>query len=215
MTSLQRHSTIDKFLIQFDKALRTCSPGAAQARRSSPAANLTDGELKLREKKHIAGLMRINHTGEVCAQALYQGQAATAKLDQVRQSMEHAAEEEVDHLAWCDERLQQLDSRPSLLNPLWYGLSYGLGAAAGLAGDKWSLGFVAETEQQVCEHLEQHQHELPENDQKSHAILTQMINDEREHGESAKQAGGANLPLPVKQAMSVMSVLMKKTTYRL
>lgn len=159
--------------------------------------------------------MRINHTGEVCAQALYQGQAATAKLDQVRQSMEHAAEEEVDHLAWCDERLQQLDSRPSLLNPLWYGLSYGLGAAAGLAGDKWSLGFVAETEQQVCEHLEQHQLELPENDQKSHAILNQMINDEREHGESAKKAGGANLPLPIKQAMSVMSVLMKKTTYRL
>ena len=215
MTSLQRHSTIDKFLIQFDKALRTCSPGAAQARRSSPAANLTDGELKLREKKHIAGLMRINHTGEVCAQALYQGQAATAKLDQVRQSMEHAAEEEVDHLAWCDERLQQLDSRPSLLNPLWYGLSYGLGAAAGLAGDKWSLGFVAETEQQVCEHLEQHQQELPERDQKSHAILNQMISDEREHGESAKQAGGASLPLPIKKAMSVMSVLMKKTTYRL
>jgi ubiquinone biosynthesis monooxygenase Coq7 len=215
MKSKQRHSTIDKFLIQFDQALRTCSPGAAQARRSSPAANLTDGEFKLSEKKHIAGLMRINHTGEVCAQALYQGQAATAKLDQVRQSMEHAAEEEVDHLAWCDERLQQLDSRPSLLNPLWYGLSYGLGAAAGLAGDKWSLGFVAETEQQVCEHLEQHQLELPENDQKSHAILNQMINDEREHGESAKKAGGANLPLPIKQAMSVMSVLMKKTTYRL
>jgi len=215
MTNRQRHSTIDKFLIQFDKALRTCSPGAAQARRSSPAANLTDGELKLREKKHIAGLMRINHTGEVCAQALYQGQAATAKLDQVRQSMEHAAEEEVDHLAWCDERLQQLDSRPSLLNPLWYGLSYGLGAAAGLAGDKWSLGFVAETEQQVCEHLEQHQQELPERDQKSHAILNQMISDEREHGESAKQAGGASLPLPIKKAMSVMSVLMKKTTYRL
>jgi ubiquinone biosynthesis monooxygenase Coq7 len=215
MKSKQRHSTIDKFLIQFDQALRTCSPGAAQARRSSPAANLTDGELKLSEKKHIAGLMRINHTGEVCAQALYQGQAATAKLDQVRQSMEHAAEEEVDHLAWCDERLQQLDSRPSLLNPLWYGLSYGLGAAAGLAGDKWSLGFVAETEQQVCEHLEQHQLELPENDQKSHAILNQMINDEREHGESAKKAGGANLPLPIKKAMSVMSVLMKKTTYRL
>ena len=215
MTNRQRHSTIDKFLIQFDKALRTCSPGAAQARRSSPAANLTDGELKLREKKHIAGLMRINHTGEVCAQALYQGQAATAKLDQVRQSMEHAADEEVDHLAWCDERLQQLDSRPSLLNPLWYGLSYGLGAAAGLAGDKWSLGFVAETEQQVCEHLEQHQQELPERDQKSHAILNQMISDEREHGESAKQAGGASLPLPIKKAMSVMSVLMKKTTYRL
>jgi ubiquinone biosynthesis monooxygenase Coq7 len=215
MDTKQRLSTIDKFLIQFDQALRTCSPGAAQARRSSPAAGLSDSELNLSEKKHIAGLMRINHTGEVCAQALYQGQAATAKLDQVRQSMEHAAEEEVDHLAWCDERLQQLDSRPSLLNPLWYGISYGLGAAAGLAGDKWSLGFVAETEQQVCEHLEQHQQELPEADQKSRAILNQMIDDERQHGESAKQAGGSELPLPIRQAMSAMSVVMKKTTYRL
>lgn len=215
MTSRQNHSAIDKILIQFDQALRTCSPGAALARRTSPAAAMADGDLSRAEKKHIAGLMRINHTGEVCAQALYQGQAATAKLDQVRQSMEHAAEEEVDHLAWCDERLQQLDSRPSLLNPLWYGLSYGLGAAAGLAGDKWSLGFVAETEQQVCEHLEQHQQELPQSDRKSHAILDQMINDEREHGESAKQAGGADLPLPIKHAMSALSVVMKKTTYRL
>jgi ubiquinone biosynthesis monooxygenase Coq7 len=111
--------------------------------------------------------------------------------------------------------LQQLDSRPSLLNPLWYGISYGLGAAAGLAGDKWSLGFVAETEQQVCEHLEQHQQELPEADQKSRAILNQMIDDERQHGESAKQAGGSELPLPIRQAMSAMSVVMKKTTYRL
>lgn len=215
MTTPLRHTAIDKFLISFDQALRTCSPGASQARRASPAAALTESELNSIEKKHVAGLMRINHTGEVCAQALYQGQAATAKLDEVRQSMEHAAEEEVDHLAWCDERLQQLDSKPSLLNPLFYGVSYGLGAVAGLAGDKWSLGFVAETEQQVCEHLEQHQQELPLADQKSRAILDQMIDDERKHGESAKNAGGAELPLPIKHAMSLMSVVMKKTTYKL
>lgn len=215
MNSKQHLSSIDKFLIQFDQALRTCAPGAAQGRRQSPAADLTEAELNKDERKHVAGLMRINHTGEVCAQALYQGQAATAKLDEVRQSMEHAADEEIDHLAWCDERLKQLDSRPSVLNPLWYGLSYGLGAAAGLAGDKWSLGFVAETESQVCEHLEHHQQELPAADQKSHAILDQMISDEREHGESAKKAGGAELPLPLKHAMSLMSVVMKKTTYRL
>ncbi|MFK7863832.1 MAG: 2-polyprenyl-3-methyl-6-methoxy-1,4-benzoquinone monooxygenase [Pseudohongiellaceae bacterium] len=215
MTTRQNHSAIDKFLIGFDQALRTCSPGAAHARRPSPATGIAPNELSTEEKKHVAGLMRINHTGEVCAQALYQGQAATAKLAEVRQSMEEAADEEVDHLAWCDERLQQLDSRPSLLNPLWYGLSYGLGAAAGLAGDKWSLGFVAETESQVCEHLQQHQQELPEADQKSHAILDQMISDEREHGETAKNAGGAELPLPIKHAMSLLSVVMKKTTYRL
>lgn len=215
MTTPLRHTAIDKFLISFDQALRTCSPGASQARRASPAAALTESELNSVEKKHVAGLMRINHTGEVCAQALYQGQAATAKLDEVRQSMEHAAQEEVDHLAWCDERLQQLDSKPSLLNPLFYGVSYGLGAVAGLAGDKWSLGFVAETEQQVCEHLEQHQQELPLADQKSRAILDQMIDDERKHGESAKNAGGAELPLPIKHAMSLMSVVMKKTTYKL
>lgn len=214
MTTRQNHSALDKFLIQFDQALRTCSPGAAHARRPSPATAIASDELSESERKHVAGLMRINHTGEVCAQALYQGQAATAKLAEVRQSMEHAADEEVDHLAWCDERLQQLNSHPSILNPLWYGLSYGLGAAAGLAGDKWSLGFVAETENQVCEHLEQHQQELPASDQKSHAILDQMINDEKEHGDSARKAGGAELPLPIKQAMSLMSVVMKKTTYR-
>lgn len=215
MAEKQHHSPLDKLIVQFDQALRTCSPGAAQPFRSSPAKNAPATTLSEAEKKHSAGLMRINHTGEVCAQALYQGQAATAKLDEVRQSMEHSAEEEIDHLAWCDERLQQLGSKPSLLNPLWYGLSYGIGAAAGLAGDKWSLGFVAETEQQVCEHLEQHQQELPQNDGKSLAILEQMISDEREHGEKAKQAGGADLPAPIKHAMSLMSVVMKKTTYHI
>jgi ubiquinone biosynthesis monooxygenase Coq7 len=206
---------LDHCLIQFDQALRSCVPGSSNARRSSPAASQQEAELNDNDRKHAAGLMRINHTGEVCAQALYQGQAATAKLGDVRQSMEQAAAEEVDHLAWCEERLQQLNSKPSALNPLWYSLSFGMGAAAGLAGDKWSLGFVAETEDQVCEHLEDHLEKLPEEDAKSKAILKQMIIDEKHHGDTARGAGGVDLPAPIKQAMVVMSEVMKKTTYKI
>ena len=206
---------LDRCLVKFDQALRSCVPGSSNARRLSPAAATKESDLSETDRQHAAGLMRINHTGEVCAQALYQGQAATAKLNDVRQSMETAAAEEIDHLAWCEERLQQLDSRPSALNPLWYSLSYAVGAAAGLAGDKWSLGFVAETEDQVCEHLEEHLDQLPENDNKSRAILETMIADEKHHGESAREAGGAELPAPIKQAMTVMSEVMKKTTYHL
>jgi len=205
----------DRALVQFDQALRSCVPGSSNARRSSPGAAQQEKDLDETQRKHVAGLMRINHTGEVCAQALYQGQAATAKLDNVRQSMEEAAAEEVDHLAWCEERLQQLDSQPSVLNPIWYTLSFGMGAIAGLAGDRWSLGFVAETEDQVCEHLEDHLQQLPENDSKSRAILEQMIADEKHHGDSARDAGGAELPAPIKQAMTVMSEVMKKSTYRI
>ena len=204
---------VDQCLLQFDQALRTCVPGASHADRETPARGVDEQELSKEEKRHAAGLMRINHTGEVCAQALYAGQASTAKLDQVRESMDHAAAEEVDHLAWCEQRLEELDSRPSVLNPVWYGLSFGMGALAGLAGDKWSLGFVAETERQVCDHLEQHMTRLPEQDEKSKAVLAQMIIDERQHGETAAAAGGADLPAPFKHAMSSLSQVMKKTTY--
>ncbi|MCI5107448.1 MAG: 2-polyprenyl-3-methyl-6-methoxy-1,4-benzoquinone monooxygenase [Pseudomonadales bacterium] len=204
---------IDRALLQLDQALRSCIPGSSHARRQSPATEIEHSELSDSERRHAAGLMRINHTGEVCAQALYAGQAATAKLGDTRQSMEEAAQEEVDHLSWCEERLSELDSKPSLLNPLFYGMSFGVGALAGLAGDKWSLGFVAETEKQVCEHLEEHLQQLPETDQRSKAILGQMIVDEKQHGESAQQAGGAELPQPVKLAMTSLSQVMKKTTY--
>jgi ubiquinone biosynthesis monooxygenase Coq7 len=234
MTNNSHHSLLDRCLIQFDQALRTCVPGSSQARRISPADKLSSSEpgepelnepelnepvlnepvLNEKERRHVAGLMRINHTGEVCAQALYQGQAATARLEDVRESMSEAAAEEVDHLAWCEARLEQLESRPSVLNPLWYALSYGVGAAAGIAGDKWSLGFVAETEEQVCEHLEHHLKQLPAQDEKSRAILEQMIKDEKQHGATARDAGGAKLPTPVKLAMTAMSKLMKTTTYR-
>jgi ubiquinone biosynthesis monooxygenase Coq7 len=207
-------SALDNLLVQFDQALRTLVPGSSQAGRANPASGQAEADLDDGQRRHAAALMRINHTGEVCAQALYQGQALTARLDNVRTSMEHAASEEVDHLAWCEDRLKELDSHTSVLNPLWYAMSFGMGAAAGLAGDRWSLGFVAETENQVCKHLEDHLQKLPESDHRSRAILEQMIIDERQHGETAKEAGGAELPLPVKQLMTGLSQVMKKTVYR-
>lgn len=215
MTDRSHHSFLDQCLIQFDQALRTCVPGSTTAQRDSPAKPIDDTELAESDRKHIAGLMRINHTGEVCAQALYQGQAATARLQDVRDSMQQAAAEEVDHLAWCEERLQQLESHPSVLNPLFYALSFGLGATAGVVGDRWSLGFVAETEQQVCNHLQDHLQKLPATDNKSKAILEQMLIDERQHGDSARAAGGAPLPQPIRQVMNLMSEVMKLTTYRI
>ena len=207
---------LDNFITQFDQALRTCSPGAQTGRRASPAHEVEKGTIKLDndELKHAAGLMRINHTGEVCAQALYQGQAMTAKLAHVRASMEDAAAEEIDHLDWCEERLSDLDSKPSLLNPLFYTMSFAIGAAAGIAGDKWSLGFVAETEKQVCDHLRDHLNNLPEDDHKSRAVLQQMIMDEEKHGKSAEKAGGAPLPNLISTAMTSVSRVMKFATYR-
>lgn len=205
---------LDRLLGQFDRALRACAPGAARARRDSPAARVAeDGPLDAPRRRRAVGLMRVNHTGEVCAQALYAGQAATARLAATRRSMEQAAEEETDHLAWCESRLDELGGRPSLLNPLWYAMSWGLGAAAGLAGDRWSLGFVAETERRVCRHLEDHLERLPGDDRKSRAILEQMISDERRHAETAEQAGGAPLPPAVKGAMAAMAELMKRSAY--
>ncbi|MCH7815601.1 MAG: 2-polyprenyl-3-methyl-6-methoxy-1,4-benzoquinone monooxygenase [Proteobacteria bacterium] len=215
MPESSKFSLIDRCLIQFDQALRSCVPGSSHASRISPAEQIDESEFNEKDRKHSAGLMRINHTGEVCAQALYQGQAVTARLNDVRESMQRAADEEVDHLAWCEERLKQLDSQPSILNPLWYALSYGVGAVAGIAGDKWSLGFVAETEQQVCEHLQEHLGKLPTQDNKSKAILEQMLVDEKQHGIAALDAGAAELPSLVRQAMTAMSELMKQTTYRL
>jgi ubiquinone biosynthesis monooxygenase Coq7 len=159
--------------------------------------------------------MRVNHTGEVCAQALYQGQALTAKLPKVREKMEQAAAEEVDHLVWCEERLRQLGSHTSHLNPVWYGLSFAMGAAAGIAGDRWSLGFVAATEERVCEHLSDHLEQLPEEDEKSRRILEQMLEDERRHGDLALEAGGKVFPEPVKRAMTAVSRLMTSTSYRI
>jgi len=208
-------SPLDRLIVQADRALRTLSPGKCSHERPSPAAQTADGELSDAEKRHAAGLMRVNHSGEVCAQALYQGQALTAKLPGVKAEMEQAADEEIDHLAWCEERISQLGSHTSLLNPLWYSLSFGIGAAAGLVSDRVSLGFVAATEDQVCKHLESHLQTLPEQDHKSRDIVEQMLVDEAKHAHSALDAGGMRFPGPVKAAMSLVSKAMTKTSYRL
>ena len=212
----KRHYTFaDRLLMEADKALRTVS-GANQANtRPSPANNIDENSLSSEDRQHSAGLMRVNHTGEVCAQALYQGQAMTAELDTVRAEMDQAAKEEIDHLQWCDKRLKELDSQPSVLNPLWYALSFGIGAGAGLIGDKISLGFVAATEEQVSKHLEGHLQTLPVDDKKSRAIVAQMLEDERKHGHSALSAGGKDFPAVVKSLMTSMSKVMTKISYRL
>ena len=167
------------------------------------------------ERRHSAGLMRVNHTGEVCAQALYEGQAVSANQEKVRTALLDAAAEEEDHLVWCSERLEDLDSHPSVLNPLFYTTSYLLGAVTGLMGDKISLGFVAATEEQVCSHLEEHLRSLPVTDTQSQRVLEQMHADERRHGTQALSAGGVEFPRPVKNAMSVFSKIMTSTTYRI
>ncbi|HLT64260.1 MAG TPA: 2-polyprenyl-3-methyl-6-methoxy-1,4-benzoquinone monooxygenase [Pseudohongiella sp.] len=213
--SSDRYSFADRLVLQLDQALHTLVPGSAHASRPSPAKKAEDGELSDLDRKLAAGLMRINHTGEVCAQALYQGQSLTARLPDVRESMNQAAAEEIDHLAWCEDRLKELDSRPSVLNPAFYAMSFGLGAVAGLVGDRWSLGFVGETEKQVCEHLEDHLEKLPPQDHRSRAVIQQMIVDERKHGDTAMAAGGAELPLPVTTGMKLMATVMKSLTRHL
>ncbi len=214
MNNKRHHSPLDQLLIGADQVLRTLSKSANTAHRSSPATEHRDTLLSKEEKRHIAGLMRINHAGEVCAQALYQGQALTARLPEVRESMNQAAQEEVDHLVWCEERIEQLGSHTSVLNPLWYAASFSVGAIAGALGDKWSLGFVAATENQVCEHLQSHLDQLPEQDQKSRAILEKMKEDEEHHEHMALDAGGVRFPKPVRHMMTVLSRVMTKSSYR-
>ncbi len=207
----RRYSPLDQCLIHLDNAVRTVWGAPAVTERADPADVIPEGDLSDAEKRLSAGLMRVNHAGEVSAQALYQGQSLTAKLPTVREKMERAAREENDHLAWCEQRLQALDSRVSLLSPLWYGGSFAIGALAGLAGDKWSLGFVVETERQVVKHLEEHLQRLPTADHKSRAVLEQMKEDELHHATTALQAGGAELPAPVKKLMAATSKVMTTT----
>ncbi len=205
---------VDNLVLGLDRALRTLS-GAYSAQRPNPGADAAQLELDEAQRKHAAGLMRVNHTGEICAQALYEGQALTAKSDQARKTLLDAASEERDHLAWCRSRLDELDAQPSLLAPLFYGASYAMGALTGLAGDKVSLGFVEATEDQVVAHLDRHLEELPAADHKSRAILDQMREDEAIHGEQALEQGGEVFPAPVKQVMSLISNIMTRTTYRI
>jgi 3-demethoxyubiquinol 3-hydroxylase len=204
---------IDRLIIGFDRALRTlCGP--ALSLRPVPGENLPNLELSAAEKRHAAALMRVNHSGEVCAQALYQGQALTARDDTVRKSLESAAAEETEHLAWTAQRIDELGGRVSVLNPFFYTGSFAIGALSGLLGDKWNMGFLAETERQVEGHLDGHLEQLPAQDEKSRAIVAQMKEDEARHADTALARGAAELPGPVKQAMRIFSRLMTLSTYR-
>ena len=212
---LRNFTPLDRLIATFDEALRISTGAAPQPQRANPAGETPAVEMNEDERRHVAGLMRVNHAGEICAQALYAGQAATARDPKVAEKMQSAADEEIDHLAWCEERLTELGDRPSVLNPLWYLGSFAIGAIAGVAGDQWSLGFVKETERQVEAHLEDHLGQLPDSDARSHAILDQMKTDEARHAEMADEAGGADLPKPIQEAMTAASKVMKTLAYRL
>ena len=203
---------LDRLIIQFDKGLRTVFAPAPTV-RPRPGRDLPEAALSEREKRHAAGLMRVNHSGEVCAQALYQGQALTARNPEARAALEKAAAEETEHLNWCETRLAELGSRKSLLNPFWYAGSLAIGMLAGALGDRWNLGFLAETERQVEAHLQSHLERLPAQDAKSRAIVEQMKIDEARHATTAIEHGGAPLPLPVRLGMRLASKVMTQTAY--
>lgn len=213
--SSAHYTAADKLVINLDQTLRTLFGRPLVTERSNPADPLQETDLSEKTREHTARLMRINHTGEVCAQALYQGQALTAHQESTRRSMARAAAEENDHLDWCESRVEELGGRLSLLNPFWYAGSFMLGAAAGIAGDRWSLGFVAETEKQVEGHLDEHLAQIAPEDEKTRSILEQMKEDEIRHGKTAKSQGGADLPSPIKQLMRLTSKLMTASVYRL
>jgi len=208
-----RKNLSDRVIGHLDQALRTVFGRPPTTERPDPSTARSEGDLTEDDKRLAARLMRVNHTGEVCAQALYQGQAATARLDDVRRDMERAAFEENDHLAWCERRIEQLGSHTSVLNPLFYASSFTIGALAGAVGDRWSLGFVAETEDQVVRHLDNHLERLSGKDAKTRAILEQMRTDEARHAAKAREAGAAALPFPVRLLMGATSKVMTKTTY--
>jgi len=210
----RNYSAVDHFIRHVDVGLRTLFGQPRITERPNPAQDLPEAELDDAERDLAGRLMRINHAGEVAAQGLYEGQALTARLPEVREKMERAALEENDHLAWCEQRARELGTHVSYLNPLWYFGSLGIGAAAGLAGDKWSLGFVAETEKQVIRHLDDHLARLPPADRKSRAILEQMKEDEGHHATVALEAGGAELPSPVKKLMGLTSKVMTGLAFR-
>ena len=213
-SDIRRATALDRLLAGFQCALATVA-GAAVAARPSPGEALPLPELDARQRRHAAGLMRVNHTGEVCAQALYDGQAAFARDQAIRAHLETAAAEETDHLAWCAGRLRELDDHPSLFNPLWYAGSFAMGAFAAAAGDRWSLGFVVETERQVEAHLGEHLERLPPGDARSHAILAAMQVDEARHADNALARGGRKLPAPVPALMRGASAVMKAVAYRI
>jgi len=212
---MRNYTPFDQLIMSADTALRTLFGEPIITERGYPADDISEVEFSEQEKKHIAGLMRVNHCGEVSAQALYQGQSLTSRNSEIREKLRQAALEENDHLDWTKNRLQELGSNTSILNPLWYGGSFAIGAFAGAIGDKWNLGFLAETEHQVVEHLESHLNKLPGGDLRSRAILEQMKTDELKHATTAIEQGAAELPPPVKKLMAAMSKVMTGSAYYL
>ncbi|PCI09067.1 MAG: demethoxyubiquinone hydroxylase family protein [Gammaproteobacteria bacterium] len=210
---MRNYTFFDQLIINADTALRTLFGEPIITHRPYPAAGVSDADFSEQERKNIAGLMRVNHSGEVAAQALYQGQSLTSRNKAIKEKLQQAAQEENDHLEWTKNRINELGSHTSLLNPLWYGGSFVIGACAGVAGDKWNLGFLAETEHQVVKHLESHLNKLPGGDLRSRAILEQMKTDEQKHATTAIENGAAVLPPPVKTLMAAMSKVMTGSTY--
>ena len=204
---------VDQIISEIDKGIKFSLDNYQKENRQYPASKIPEDDLSEFDRNNSANLMRVNHSGEVAAQGLYRGQALTARLEGTREKMDHAALEELDHLSWCNKRLEELNDKPSLLNPVWYGLSFGMGAIAGAAGDKWSLGFVHETEEQVVIHLEEHLEKLTNNDKKTIAILEQMRIDEAQHSEEAIESGAEILPEGVKKIMSLIAKVMTKSSY--
>lgn len=211
---MRNFSILDTIINGFDNALRTiCVPEKRPSTRETPGKNNEDIAMSTRDKRHVIGLLRVNHAGEVCAQALYQGQALTAKLEKTRQEMLLAQNEEIDHLAWCEERLNDLGGRVSIFNPIWYFNSFILGAVAGIMGDGLSLGFVAETERQVVKHLQKHLNKIPENDIKTKEILRNMELDEAKHAQMAENSGAVQLPFVIQKLMNLCSKFLTIGSY--
>jgi len=208
-------SPLDRLLSGINSALTTVAGPPTRPTRENPAGDLPEAQLTDDEKSHAAGLMRVNHAGEVAAQGLYQGHAAASRNPSIEQQMRHAAEEELDHLGWCEQRLDELGSRPSILGPVWYAGAFVLGAASGALGDRWALGIVEETERQVSEHLTSHLDRLPESDTRSRAIVLQMRDEEEAHSENARAAGASELPDSVKNLMRLTAKIMTSTAYRM
>ena len=203
----------DRLIAEFDRGLKTLTKQARKTQRDNPADKYSDEDLSEHDRQQSGRLMRVNHAGEVAAQGLYHGQALTAQSNEVLEQMHHSAKEEEDHLAWCEQRLNELQTPRSLIGPFWYFGSYAIGATAGLFGDKWSLGFVAETEDQVEQHLEKHLQKISANDSRSRAIIEEMKADEHQHGQSARNLGGATLPVPIKSTMQLVSKVMTTGAY--
>ena len=206
---------IDLVINEVDKGLKYSTQNYQTESRPYPADKIEQDPLNELERNHSAGLMRVNHSGEVCAQALYRGQALTAKLGDTRTKMEQAASEELDHLSWCNKRLEELNNKPSVLNPIWYGMSFSIGAVAGLIGDNWSLGFVHETEEQVVKHLDGHLDKLSKKDLKTKAVIEQMRIDEEQHSHDALEAGAEILPDEIKDLMSKVAKVMTNSSYHI